>query len=108
MVWFGCSIFVFWLFRVCESFPTEACFVIDFSLAQSAFTSKGLSHKPIVTGLVEQLQKIFPREPLLEVERAVSDGLARATHDENLEVGEVTCMRDYSRLCPDGASILSW
>lgn len=85
MVWFVCSIFVFWLFRVCESFPTE-----------------GLSHKPIVTGLVEQLQKIFPREPLLEVERAVSDGLARATHDENLEVGEVTCMRDYSRLCPDG------
>ena len=69
--------------------------------------SQALSHKPIVTGLVEQLQKVFPNEPLLEIEKAVGDGLLRAMQDESLDINEFTCSRDYARLCPDGLCSVS-
>lgn len=63
---------------------------------------EGLSRVPVVSGLVQQLQEAFPREPLLAVEKAVADGLVHALDDESLDLHDVMCDRDYSRLCPEG------
>lgn len=60
------------------------------------------SEVPIASGLAPQLRGLFPSEPSLAVERAVSDGLLRALDDEGIPASEVTCNRDYSRLCPEG------
>ena len=70
-----------------------------------AMSLQGLSSKPLATGLVGQLVKLFPHEPLLAVQRAVSDGLIRALQDETIDVQETLCLRDYARLCPDGTCV---
>ena len=61
-----------------------------------------LSEVPIVSGLAQQLQGIFPEEPTLAVQTAVADGLLRAIGDEGIDLQEVSCNRDYSHLCPEG------
>lgn len=61
-----------------------------------------LSEVPIVSGLAQQLQGIFPEEPTLAVQTAVADGLLRAIGDEGIDLQEVSCNRDYSHLCPQG------
>ena len=57
---------------------------------------------PLVGGLAQQLQKVFPGVPSLAIEQAISDGLARASEDEGIDLSELVCSRDYSRLCPEG------
>lgn len=61
-----------------------------------------LSDVPVVSGLAQQLQGIFPEESALVVQTAVANGLLRAIGDESVDVHEVTCNRDYSQLCPEG------
>ena len=61
-----------------------------------------LSEVPIVSGLAQQLQGIFPEEPSVAVQTAVADGLLRAIGDEGIDLQEVSCNRDYSHLCPEG------
>ena len=61
-----------------------------------------LSEVPIVSGLAQQLQGIFPEEPTSAVQTAVADGLLRAIGDEGIDLQEVSCNRDYSHLCPQG------
>lgn len=58
----------------------------------------------MVSGLAPQLKGLFPTEPMLAVEKAVSDGLLRALDDEGIPASEVACNRDYSQLCPEGGS----
>ena len=66
------------------------------------FLHEGLARVPVVSGLVDDVRVQFPSEPLLGVEKAVSDGLVRALDDESLDLYEVMCRRDYSPLCPEG------
>lgn len=103
MIFYLSRIPIFCFLCASHGFPIEACFFVSFLSPLVVCLLQGLSRKPVVAGLVEQLQKIFPSEPFLEVESAVNDGLARAMEDEDLEVAEVTCIRDYAKLCPEGA-----
>ena len=68
----------------------------------AAWCKASLSEVPVVSGLAQQLQGIFPEEPALVVQTAVADGLLRAIGDESVDLDEVTCNRDYSGLCPEG------
>lgn len=63
---------------------------------------EGLSKVPLVSGLVEQLQETFPGEPTLAIEKAVAEGLSRSLGDEQIDLHEIACARDYSKLCPEG------
>ena len=63
---------------------------------------EALSEVPVVNGLVRQLAAIFSGQPMLSIEKAVSDGLLHALDDENIDVAEIACNRDYSKLCPEG------
>lgn len=86
-----------------EMLATRLCFCllcIGSCAASSSF--EALSGAPIVSGLSQKLSGAFPGEPQLAVERAVADGLERAMADEGLDLQDVTCNRDYSRLCPEG------
>ena len=47
-------------------------------------------------------QEVFPSEPILAVEKAVADGLTHALGDENINLNDVVCSRDFSQLCPEG------
>ena len=60
---------------------------------------------PVVSGLTAQLQNIFPDSPRLAIDKAVASGLLRALGDEGFDLQDVTCNRDYSRLCPEGGSV---
>ncbi len=71
------------------------------------FECKGLSKVPLVSGLVQKLQAAFPGEPALAVEKAVADGLVRSLGDERIDLHEVMCIRDYSRLCPEGKGVFA-
>ena len=62
----------------------------------------------MVSGLVSQLQGVFPQEPELAVQKAVADGLVRALGDEEADLNDVTCNHDYSILCPEGKLLLTW
>lgn len=68
----------------------------------SAEQSEALSGVPVVNGLVRQLAAVFSGQPLLSIEKAVADGLMHALDDESMDIAEVACNRDYSRLCPEG------
>jgi hypothetical protein len=68
---------------------------------------QGAARVPVAKGLVQQLQVAFPDEATLAVERAVAGGLSRALGDEGVELREVMCNRDYSRLCPEGVRLLT-
>ena len=57
---------------------------------------------PIASGIAQQLQEIFPGEPMMAVEKAAADGLIRALGDEGIGLSEVVCNRDYAKLCPQG------
>lgn len=63
---------------------------------------EGLSRVPVVNGMAQQLQEVFPSEPILAVEKAVADGLTHALGDENINLNDVVCSRDFSQLCPEG------
>ena len=82
----------------------QASQFINVACLNSFLKSQALSNAPVVHGLASQLQEIFVNQPMLAVERAVADGLARALNDEGMDTAEVVCNRDYSRLCPEGSS----
>lgn len=63
---------------------------------------EALSKVPVVSGLASQLRSVFPDQPQLAVDKAIASGLVRALGDEGLDLGDVACNRDYSRLCPEG------
>jgi len=65
---------------------------------------EALSKVPVVSGLGSQLRSIFPEHPQLAIDKAIASGLIRALGDEGLDLEEVACKRDYSRLCPEGWS----
>ena len=71
--------------------------------AVALFDAKALSHVPLVNGMVAELRKTFPQQPTLAIERAVADGLIQTLEDEGTDTHEVRCVRDYSRLCPEGS-----
>ena len=56
----------------------------------------------MVDGLVEKLSATFSGQSTLAVEGAVASGLAKALGNEDIDAHEVSCMRDYSGLCPAG------
>lgn len=66
--------------------------------------SAALAKAPLVNGLVERLSVAFPGEATSAIEEAIANGLERALGDELVDVHEVSCVRDYSGLCPDGWS----
>ena len=76
-------------------------------VAAALFHAKALSHVPVVNGMVAELQKTFPQQPTLAIERAVADGLIQTLEDEGIDAHEVQCVRDYSKLCPEGSSSFS-
>ena len=61
-----------------------------------------MSKVPVLSGLAQNLGRIFPEEPVIAVEEAVAHGLIKALGEENLGLHDIVCDRDYSRLCPDG------
>ena len=63
---------------------------------------QALAHVPILKSLPQQLKKVFPEEPNLAVENAIADGLMRALGDEDMDLEEIVCNRDYSQMCPQG------
>ena len=65
--------------------------------------SQALSKVPVVSSLGAQLRSVFPDQPQLAIDKAIASGLVRALGDEGLDLEEVSCKRDYSRLCPEGA-----
>ena len=54
------------------------------------------------TAMFPAPQEAFPSEPTLAVEKAVADGLTHALGDENMNLNDVVCSRDFSQLCPEG------
>ena len=92
---------------VVESSPTKVAMHWTKILSKSQRLSQGLAHAPIMNGLMQQLQKAFPDEPVLLLEDAIASGLVRALADENLGVQEITCTRNYATLCPVGALLLA-
>jgi len=77
-----------------------SCFLFLGFCTASPF--EALSKVPVVSGLAAQLQNVFPDSPRLAIDKAVASGLLRALGDEGVDLQEVTCNRDYSRLCPEG------
>lgn len=51
---------------------------------------------------MEKLSATFSGQSTLAVEGAVASGLAKALGNEDIDAHEVSCMRDYSGLCPAG------
>jgi len=76
------------------------CFLLAGLCTASPF--EALSKVPVVNSLAEQLQNVFPDSPKLAIDKAVASGLVRALGDEGLDLQDVTCNRDFSRLCPEG------
>lgn len=68
----------------------------------TASSLEALSKVPVVSGLASQLGIVFPEVPELAVKKAVAAGLVQALGDEGADLHDVTCNRDYSRLCPEG------
>ena len=69
---------------------------------------EGLSKVPLVSGIAKELQNVFPEEPALAIERSIAEGLAQSLADEGIDIHEVLCTRDYSRLCPEGDSVVDY
>lgn len=67
-----------------------------------ASSYEALSTVPLVSSLGAQLHSVFPEQPQLAIDNAVASGLIRALGEEGLDIEDVICTRDYSRLCPEG------
>lgn len=78
------------------------CILLVGSLVVEGLHQEALSNSPIVSGLEQQLQEAFPEEPTLAVQGAIASGLMKAMSDEGMDVDQISCVRDYSRLCPAG------
>ena len=84
---------------ICD--PWQLLHVCDLDL-------EGLSKVPLVSGIAKELQNVFPEEPALAIERSIAEGLAQSLADEGIDIHEVLCTRDYSRLCPEGDSVVDY
>ena len=84
---------------ICD--PWQLLYVCDLAL-------EGLSKVPLVSGIAKELQNVFPEEPALAIERSIAEGLAQSLADEGIDIHEVLCTRDYSRLCPEGDSVVDY
>lgn len=78
------------------------CLCFLFTGSCTALSYEALSKVPLVSSLGAQLHSVFPDQPQLAIDKAIASGLIQVLGEEGLDVEDVICVRDYSRLCPEG------
>jgi len=76
--------------------------LLFFSFGVNLDAQQEMSNAPLLDGLVAELNHLYSNQPKSAVEKAVIDGLTRAAADENVQMLDLICNRDYSLTCPTG------